>query len=557
MKNVFNFAKILMENNIGRSYYMGGYGGYDTHGDQLDGLNNNLQFVSTAVTNFFNEVKNTQDVTIVIFSEFGRTNKINGSQGTDHGDGGGMFVVTSNQNLKNLLQNGTYGNISIRNAKANALGIGVDYRSLYGKVFEALYNLNGKTYFQDDTVSLEDDVSLDPSEVSLLSYSYQASGQNVIMNGEFTMSGRNYNPGKAGYTRLLAGTGSSFLKNTTLNSLGKASEGYKYAFRIGSSSQPVFQINSFSNQYTLTSIAGTTTGTTTPRILGNSVRAVSQTGSSILPIFNNTQAPSLLSGSGIILENSLTGKTLALTGMNLHLASGSTQVTELTSSSGNLIWNGGFILGERMNRDYFIPSNARIISDGTPVQKERVRSLMKIGADKLGVGMKLNQNVEIEFTNIEPNTGYRAITSEDGIHWSDMEAPGKEYQADGSGSILVPTDHFSYFALLGSTPTQAPPTCTMDLNPTTATNGTPVTLTWNILNASTGILTPGNTVLAASGTNSITPPQNTTTQYSISVSNSAGTASCSASVITNAVVTPPGNPTTPSNGNSTTGPGGG
>ncbi len=96
--------------------------------------------------------------------------------------------------------------MSIKNAKANSLGIGIDYRSIYGKVFEALYNLNGKNYFQDDTISLEDDISLDPNQISLLSYSYQASGQNVIMSGEFSMTGRNYNPGKAGYTRILGGT---------------------------------------------------------------------------------------------------------------------------------------------------------------------------------------------------------------------------------------------------------------------------------------------------------------------------------------------------------------
>jgi hypothetical protein len=34
MKNIFRFSKVLMNNNIGRSFYMGGYGGYDTHSDQ-------------------------------------------------------------------------------------------------------------------------------------------------------------------------------------------------------------------------------------------------------------------------------------------------------------------------------------------------------------------------------------------------------------------------------------------------------------------------------------------------------------------------------------------
>lgn len=42
--------------------------------------------MSSAITTFFNEVKDTQDVTIVVFSEFGRTNKTNGDLGTDHGD---------------------------------------------------------------------------------------------------------------------------------------------------------------------------------------------------------------------------------------------------------------------------------------------------------------------------------------------------------------------------------------------------------------------------------------------------------------------------------------
>jgi uncharacterized protein (DUF1501 family) len=39
------------------------------------------------VTEFFNQVKDTQDVTILIFSEFGRTNRANGDLGTDHGQG--------------------------------------------------------------------------------------------------------------------------------------------------------------------------------------------------------------------------------------------------------------------------------------------------------------------------------------------------------------------------------------------------------------------------------------------------------------------------------------
>lgn len=323
-----------MENNIGRTYYMGGYGGYDTHENHYQTLQRNLTFVSDAVTTFFNSVKGSQDVTIVIFSEFGRTNKMNGGLGTDHGGGGGMYVITSNPTLKTMLPDGTYGNLSFKDAKSNALGVGIDYRSVYGKIFEALYGINGPSYFGDATIGLENDTSLTPNEVSLLSYSYQASGQNVNMSGEFSVTGSNYNPGKAGYTRLLAGTGSTAMRNVSLTN-GTSAQGYRHTFRIGSSSQPYFQIDSFSNQYALTSIAGTTTGTTVPRILSSSTRQISQTGSSILPVFNNTSAPRVFVGTGVILE-STGGSTIASFAnpdFTLHFGSGLTQVTELTSSS--------------------------------------------------------------------------------------------------------------------------------------------------------------------------------------------------------------------------------
>lgn len=189
--------KTLMENNIGKSYYVSGYGGYDSHGDQIRYLETNYNVLSTSLTSFFNQVKDTQNVTIVIFSEFGRTSRVNASLGTDHGDGGAMMVITSSPALKSLLQNGTYGNLSIKNAKANTVGVGIDYRSIYAKIFQALYGLDGKTYFNDQNISLENDISTVQNEISLLSYRYQVSGQNVYLNGEFFVNGANYNIQKA------------------------------------------------------------------------------------------------------------------------------------------------------------------------------------------------------------------------------------------------------------------------------------------------------------------------------------------------------------------------
>ena len=48
---------------------------------------------------------------------------------------------------------------------------------------------------------------------------------------------------------------------------------------------------------------------------------------------------------------------------------------------------------------------------------------MKLGADVRGVGMKLNQSVGIEFSGLPVGEQYRAISSQDGVTWSDVELP--------------------------------------------------------------------------------------------------------------------------------------
>lgn len=127
-----------------------------------------------------------------------------------------MYVITSNAALRSQLQAGTYGNMSIKNAKNNALGIGVDYRSVYGTIYQNLYGLNPSTFF-GRPIDLFTDISTTPNEISLLSYSYQPSGQTPILNVELTVTGSNFDPGKAGYTRLLSGTGPTNQRITRLS----------------------------------------------------------------------------------------------------------------------------------------------------------------------------------------------------------------------------------------------------------------------------------------------------------------------------------------------------
>jgi uncharacterized protein (DUF1501 family) len=62
--------------------------GFDTHSAQISTLDPMLTEINTALSVFIQNMKAKglwNNLTIVLFSEFGRTNRVNGSGGTDHG----------------------------------------------------------------------------------------------------------------------------------------------------------------------------------------------------------------------------------------------------------------------------------------------------------------------------------------------------------------------------------------------------------------------------------------------------------------------------------------
>lgn len=527
MYNVFKFIKILLQNNIGKSFYMGGRGGYDTHGNQFAWLNGNLGFVADSVTKFFNSVKDTQDITIVIFSEFGRTNRVNGDLGTDHGDGGGIYMVTSNPTLKALLPSGTYGNMSLKYAR-NYLGIGLDYRSIYAKIYQGLYGIRGTTYFKDPSISLENDISLEKNTLSRISLT------NRILNGRrvgylsFSVEGKNYDPRQAGYTTILTGTWIDSFKSNELE-WAYLSWVYNHRVVLDSYTQPLFLIRTLSNQYTLTEYSGELSWSTSPIILPATAMSPSFVKSSILPAFSETSAPGWIR-QFILWSGAENTVSLPSQSFELSFLSWTTFSTGLTSRTPGMVWYWWFILWEKINRDTFWPTNALLTSENQLIPVANIAQVNKIGPDVIGMGMKLNQKLTLSFTNLSWSGKYRVISSQDGITWSDVEGTGQMYQPDFQGKISFQTDHFSYFALLADAPVTTPPTCSMNISPSSVQNGTNAIVTWSLTNSLTGLLIPGNTPIGVSGNLTITPPSNATTQYSISTANVAGTGSCTASV---------------------------
>ena len=78
-----------------RVYYLR-QSGYDTHGLQANTHANLLFALGRAVTGFLRDVRRAsmdEDVVVMVFSEFGRTIRENGSRGTDHGSAGPVFVA--------------------------------------------------------------------------------------------------------------------------------------------------------------------------------------------------------------------------------------------------------------------------------------------------------------------------------------------------------------------------------------------------------------------------------------------------------------------------------
>lgn len=186
-------------------------GGYDTHSNQLapqsnfdpmnipKDLNYNVGKVAENLTAFFNDVKSTQDITIVMFSEFGRTIKVNGDLGTDHGQGGGMFVLSNNQALLSSLSSKVYGNLSLKNAKNDWLGIGIDYRSIYGKIYKSLYGVSDTAHFGSIN-DLSKDISANPANVALFRREFKALNDGSLrMNIKLKVESDNFSSDKAGY----------------------------------------------------------------------------------------------------------------------------------------------------------------------------------------------------------------------------------------------------------------------------------------------------------------------------------------------------------------------
>lgn len=123
----------LVKGNLNSKVYYTSLGGFDTHDNQLSLHERKLTELNDALYSFYTDLKQAQllqNVAIVVFSEFGRRVKDNGS-GTDHGTAAPMFVIGGN-NKGTILGN----NPNLADLDNGDLKHQIDFRAVYASLLQ-------------------------------------------------------------------------------------------------------------------------------------------------------------------------------------------------------------------------------------------------------------------------------------------------------------------------------------------------------------------------------------------------------------------------------------
>jgi len=123
----------LVKGNLNSKVYYTSLGGFDTHDNQLSIHERKLTELNDALYSFYTDLKQAQllqNVTIVVFSEFGRRVKDNGS-GTDHGTAAPMFVIGGSNKGTILGKNPNLADLDNGDLKHE-----IDFRSVYASLLQ-------------------------------------------------------------------------------------------------------------------------------------------------------------------------------------------------------------------------------------------------------------------------------------------------------------------------------------------------------------------------------------------------------------------------------------
>ena len=137
-----NMAQV-MSADLGTRIYYTMHGSFDTHSNEIPAHAKLWTDVSTAIADFSSDLEEhgmLDDTLILVFSEFGRRIKDNGT-GTDHGSGGAAFVMGGS--VKGGLYGG-YPSLRPEDHSEGDLHFTTDFRSTYTTILNRWLELDAK-----------------------------------------------------------------------------------------------------------------------------------------------------------------------------------------------------------------------------------------------------------------------------------------------------------------------------------------------------------------------------------------------------------------------------
>lgn len=446
MEQRFAFLESLYDEWLWNAVWLNADGWYDTHTNQKDYLNWNFDNFSTQITNFFNRVKDKHDVTIVLYSEFWRTNAVNSWVWFDHGKGGWMFIVSNNENLlNNQLPQKVYGNNLVKDSSENYLGVGIDYRSVYTSLFKWVFSkdISSELWWNFNINDYIDANSPDTELFRIENKYYNDYSYRTYF--KFNVDDKNYFWSEWSDIKFEYWSDTDEVKEISYYWLHNYFRTWERNYDINLVTtiwkKYYYKITLIDNQYNKKVINGsfvwpelnkTNTNISTEKSsYFKNFRNTVFSGSLLLP---STDAWIVLSNSWIINYSTDSANTL-------EVWSG-TYVKELLWSSW-AIWKGWFILPTIIDKNLFIWSDAKYNNDLLSYYK--MWNLVKVWADDLWISMQLNKNVKLKLSWVDSSKNYAVVYSNDWVNWNDLVNPNITKDWD---NFSFEANHFTYFLLL-------------------------------------------------------------------------------------------------------------
>ena len=141
-QNLKGIAKTHLA-GLGTRIFYTAQAGYDTHSGQMPVQTQLLSELAQGINDFFADLREhdaSQEAVMLVFTEFGRRVKDNGS-GTDHGSGGAAFVI--GDEVSGGMQ-GVYPSLREEDQLDGDLHFQVDFRSVYATLAEKWLGLDAQ-----------------------------------------------------------------------------------------------------------------------------------------------------------------------------------------------------------------------------------------------------------------------------------------------------------------------------------------------------------------------------------------------------------------------------